>query len=171
MFFGFGDLVKIYDLVFLCFFFSRRGDFYISRKNVFLGDILENEDIRKVLEDSNNIAVVGASRNETKDAYKIPKFLQEKGYKIIPVNPYAEEILGEKAYSSLSEVEEEIDIVDVFRPSEEAYGIVEEALDTDADVVWLQLGIKDDDAEELGKENGLKVIQDKCIKIEYGRLM
>ncbi len=133
--------------------------------------ILEERDIRKILEESTNIAVVGCSTTEGKAAHDIPKFLQQKGYKIFPVNPFADEILGEKSYDSLRKIEEKIDVVDIFRPSEEVYEIVEEAIETDAEIIWMQLGIENDEAKEIAERNGLKVIQDRCMKKEYQKII
>ncbi|KXB04886.1 hypothetical protein AKJ50_01925 [candidate division MSBL1 archaeon SCGC-AAA382A13] len=132
---------------------------------------MKDQEIAKILKENKNIAVVGISRNEEKAAHNIPKFLKKKGYKIIPVNPYADKIFSEKTYSSLSEVKEKIDIVEIFRPSEETYEIVKEALKTDAKVIWMQKGIKSDESRILAEKNGLKVIQDHCMKLEYEKLI
>ncbi|WP_128477666.1 CoA-binding protein [Halorussus pelagicus] len=118
------------------------------------------------------IAVVGCSSTPGKDAHEIPKYLLDSGYEVIPVNPTADEILGRKAYDSLSAVEETVDIVDVFRPSDEVSGIVDEALDRDdVAVVWTQLGIADEEAAARAEEAGLRVVQDKCLKVEHQRLV
>jgi len=117
------------------------------------------------------IAVVGCSGTPGKDAHEIPKYLQDNGYDVTPVNPFADEILGEAAYDSLVDVEGEIDVVDVFRPSEEVSGIVDQAIERDdVTVVWTQLGIRDDDAAERAEEAGLHVVQDRCMKVEHRRL-
>ncbi|MCH7661922.1 MAG: CoA-binding protein [Euryarchaeota archaeon] len=117
------------------------------------------------------VAVVGCSTTPGKDAHEIPKYLTEHGYDVIPVNPNAEEVLDRPAYDSLSEVKEEIDIVDVFRPSEEVAGIVEETLDReDVMVLWLQLGISDPEAEARAEEGGIHVVSDRCMKVEHQRL-
>ncbi|MFC6906244.1 CoA-binding protein [Halalkalicoccus tibetensis] len=117
------------------------------------------------------VAVVGCSSTPGKDAHEIPRYLTEHGYDVIPVNPNADEILDERAYDSLSAVEEEIDIVDVFRPSEEVAGIVDETLERDdAKVLWLQLGISDPDAEARAEEAGIHVVPDRCMKVEHQRL-
>ena len=117
------------------------------------------------------IAVVGCSGTPGKDAHEIPKYLQDNGYDVTPVNPFADEVLGEAAYDSLADVEEEIDVVDVFRPSEEVSGIVDQAIERDdVTVVWTQLGIRDDDAAERAEEAGLHVVQDRCMKVEHRRL-
>jgi predicted CoA-binding protein len=128
-------------------------------------------DVRRILE-YNTVAVVGCSSTPGKDAHEIPKYLQAQGYEIIPVNPTADEVLGRPAYDSLSDVEEDIDIVDVFRPSPEVAGIVDEALARDdVEVIWLQLGIHDDDAVARAEGAGLRVVQDRCMKPEHQRLV
>ncbi|MFB6307813.1 MAG: CoA-binding protein [Haloarculaceae archaeon] len=129
-----------------------------------------DDELRTVLE-HDSVAVVGCSSTPGKDAHEIPKYLREHGYEVIPVNPFAEEIFGRRAYDSLSEIEETVDIVDVFRPSDEVAGIVDEALDRDdVQVIWTQLGIRDDEAAERARDAGLTVVQDRCIKVEHRRL-
>lgn len=128
-------------------------------------------DLRNIL-NAETIAVVGCSSTPGKPAHGVPKYLQKHGYRIIPVNPTTDEVLGEPAYDSLSDVEEQIDIVDVFRPSEEVSGIVDEVLQRDdVDSVWLQLNIRDDDAGDRVMHSGRNFVQDKCIKVEHGRLL
>ncbi|MFC7080895.1 CoA-binding protein [Halorussus caseinilyticus] len=118
------------------------------------------------------IAVVGCSTTPGKDAHEIPKYLLDNGYEVIPVNPSADEIFGRTAYDSLADVEEKIDVVDVFRPSDEVSGIVDEALARDdVAVVWTQLGIADADAATRAEDAGLRVVQDKCLKVEHQRLV
>ncbi|WP_267639262.1 CoA-binding protein [Haloarchaeobius amylolyticus] len=127
-------------------------------------------ELRDILE-YDTIAVVGCSSSPGKAAHDIPKYMQSNGYRIVPVNPFADEILGEKAYDSLSEVEEEVDVVDVFRPSEEVADIVDEALARDdVEVIWTQLGIRDDDAAKKAEDAGKRVVQDRCLKVEHSRL-
>ena len=127
--------------------------------------------VRRILE-YNTVAVVGCSATPGKDAHEIPKYLQAQGYEIIPVNPTMEEVLGRPAYDSLSDVEEDIDIVDVFRPSPEVAGIVDEAIARDdVEVIWLQLGIHDDEAVSRAEAAGLRVVQDRCMKPEHQRLV
>jgi predicted CoA-binding protein len=132
--------------------------------------IESDEELREVLE-REVVAVVGCSSTPGKDAHEIPRYLQEAGYEVLPVNPGAEEILGRPAYDSLTDIEEEIGIVDVFRPSEEVNGIVEETLERGDDpVVWTQLGIRDDDALARAEESGLDTVRDRCMKVEHSRL-
>jgi len=121
------------------------------------------------------IAVVGCSSTPGKAAHEIPAYLQRKGYEIIPVNPFADEILGEPAVDSLEAVEGEIELVNVFRPSDEVAEIVEAVLDRKSEVgdskgLWLQLGIGDADAEHRAADAGLTVVSDRCMKVEHQRL-
>lgn len=129
-----------------------------------------DEQLREIL-DYDTIAVVGCSTTPGKAAHDVPAYLQNQGYTVVPVNPFADGILGETAYDSLDDVPREIDVVDVFRPSEEVDGIVDETLERDdVKVVWMQLGIEDDDAARRAEDAGLQVVQDKCLKVEHGRL-
>ena len=122
------------------------------------------------------IAMVGASGTWNRPSYFAMKYLQEKGYRVIPVNPgkAGGEILGEKVYASLSEIPGKIDMVDIFRASEEAPRIVDEVVEIAPEkgirVVWMQLGIVNEEAAARAREAGLKVIMDRCPKIEFGRL-
>lgn len=126
---------------------------------------------------ADTIAVVGCSTTAGKAAHDVPRYLQEHGYRIVPVNPFADEVLGEPAYDRLTDVPEEVhvDVVDVFRPSEEVSGIVDDALARrdaagDVDGLWLQLGIRDDEAAARAEAAGIAVVQDRCLKVEHGRL-
>lgn len=120
--------------------------------------------------DSETIAVVGCSSTPGKDAHEVPKYLDMNGYDVIPVNPYADEILGRKAYDSLVDVPDKIDLVDVFRPSKEVSGIVDSVLERDdVEVLWLQLGISDDEAASRARDAGIDVIRDRCLKVEHAR--
>jgi predicted CoA-binding protein len=132
---------------------------------------VESDDrLRSILE-SDTIAVVGCSATPGKAAHDIPKYLLDRGYEVVPVNPYADEIFGEEPYDSLAKVEEEIDVVDVFRPSEEVAGIVEEVLEReDVEVVWTQNGIRDREAGERVEESGRQYVEDRCLKVEHQRL-
>lgn len=133
--------------------------------------VTDDDELRSIL-DYDRIAVVGCSSTPGKAAHSIPKYLDRQGYDVVPVNPFADEIFGKRAYDSLSEVPGEIDIVDVFRPSEEVSGIVTEALERDdVKVIWLQLGIHDDDAVARAERAGQAVVEDRCMKPEHMRLM
>ncbi|WP_266076692.1 CoA-binding protein [Haladaptatus caseinilyticus] len=133
---------------------------------------VENDDeLREILE-HDTVAVVGCSSTPGKDAHEIPKYLREHGYEVIPINPFADEIFGRKTYDSLSDVEEDIDIVDIFRPSEEVDEIVDNAIERDdVAVVWTQLGIRDEDAAKRAEDAGKRVVHDHCMKVEHQRLM
>lgn len=132
--------------------------------------VTDDEELRGILE-LRNVAVVGCSTSPAKDAHRIPKYLIDHGYNVIPVNPNADEIFGREAYDSILDVEGEIDIVDVFRPSEEVEGIVEEALEVRPEVIWTQLGIRDREATDRAEEVGIRVVEDRCMKVEHQRLM
>ena len=136
---------------------------------------VSDDDTLRELLSMDRIAVVGCSSTPGKAAHEVPAYLQRQGYDIIPVNPFADEILGEPAVDSLSEVDSEIELVDVFRPSEEVAGIVDETIDrmedeNDVEAVWLQLGIYDDEAVETAEDAGLTVVEDRCLKVEHQRL-
>jgi predicted CoA-binding protein len=135
-------------------------------------DVYSDAYIRDILVTYRTIAMVGASPNTSRPSYFAMKYLKAKGFRIIPVNPghSGQEILGEKVYASLADLEEPIDIVDIFRNSEAALGITKEAIKMGAKVVWMQLGVRNDEAAKLAEEAGLKVVMNRCPKIEYGRL-
>jgi hypothetical protein len=129
------------------------------------------DQLREILE-YDTIAVVGASTTPGKAAHGVPQYLIDHGYTVIPVNPFADEVFGLEAYDSLEDVETEIDVVDVFRPSEETGPIVDAAIELDdVAAVWLQLGIRNDEAGERAEAAGKLFVQDKCIKVEHQRLM
>lgn len=130
-----------------------------------------DDDTLRTILDYDTIAVVGCSSTAGKDAHEIPKYLQAHGYTVIPVNPYADNILDREAYDSLGDIDREIDVVDVFRPSEEVAGIVDEVYDrNDVRAVWLQLGIRDDEAGRRVEDSGRQFVQDRCLKVEHQRL-
>src|SRR5207237_2745648 len=131
-----------------------------------------DQQIRGMLEQVRTIAMVGASSNWNRPSYFVMKYLQGKGYRVIPVNPgtAGQELLGEKVYASLRDIAEKIDMVDVFRPSKEATRIVKDAIAIGAPVVWMQLGIRNDEAAALGESAGIEVVMNRCPKIEFGRL-
>lgn len=126
--------------------------------------------IADLLKTSKTIAVVGMSANPEKDAHTVPKLLIEKGYKVIPVNPTATEILGLKVRKSLGEIKEPVDIVDVFRPGPECDKVAEEAVKLKPRAIWLQLGITNARAKEIVERAGVQYIEDRCIRIEYNRV-
>ncbi len=117
-----------------------------------------------------NVAVVGMSKNQEKAAHYVPKYLSENGYNIIPVNPTADQILDKKSYHSLDEIDQDIDIVDVFRPSDQVLPFVKEAIKKKPKVIWLQEGIHNSEAEELARKEGIKVVFNRCMLAEHQRL-
>lgn len=135
-------------------------------------DRYDDDYIRGILRKANVIAMVGASANWNRPSYFAMKYLQQKGYRVIPVNPReaGKEILGEKAYASLAEIPVKVDMVDCFRNSEAIPPIADEAIRIGAKVLWMQLGVRNDEAAKTAEAAGLDVVMNRCPKIEYGRL-
>lgn len=135
-------------------------------------DVYSDAYIRDILVTHSTIAMVGASPNTSRPSYFAMKYLKAKGFRVIPVNPgqAGQEILGEKVHASLADIEEPVDIVDIFRNSEAALDITKEAIRIGAHVVWMQLGVRNDEAAKMAEDAGLKVVMNRCPKIEYGRL-
>ena len=117
------------------------------------------------------VAVIGMSRSKSKAAHFVPKYLLENGFDIIPINPNSNEILNRKCYKEITEVDGEIDIVDVFRPSEDVLPFVKEAIKKNPKVIWLQEGIHNEEAENLAREHGIDVVFNRCMLAEHQRLM
>ena len=117
-----------------------------------------------------NVAVVGMSKNPQKASHYVPKYLSEQGYNIMPINPTTNEILNKKSYQNISEVDQPIDIVDVFRPSDQVLPVIEEAIKIKPKVIWLQEGIHNEEAEELARKQGIKVVFNRCMLAEHQRL-
>lgn len=129
-----------------------------------------DEEIRKIYK-FRNIAVVGMSRDPAKPAHLVPKYMVERGYNIIPVNPIASEILGRRTYSYVSDIKSQIDIIDVFRPSKDVYQVVEDSIKKPGiSVIWLQEGIHDVEAEKIALDNKIDVVFNRCIMAEHMRL-
>ena len=126
-------------------------------------------EIKNILSKYKSIAMVGVSKDRKKTSTIVMKYMQDYGFKVYPVNPSAkgEKILGEEVYANILEINKSVDIVDVFRPSSEAYGIAEEAVKIGAKVLWLQLGIRDENAKKLVEDNKIEYIENKCTKMEY----
>ena len=117
------------------------------------------------------VAVIGMSRTESTAAHFVPKYLSENGFDIIPINPNSNEILNKKCYKEITEVDGEIDIVDVFRPSEDVLPFVKDAIKKNPKVIWLQEGIHNEEAENLAREHGIDVVFNRCMLAEHQRLM
>ena len=127
--------------------------------------------IRKILETSKTIAVVGLSDNPERDSYRVAAYLKEHGYTIIPVNPARAEILGETSYPDLASIPSPVDIVDIFRKVDAIEGIVDEAIRIKAKVVWMQLGLAHNAAARKASEAGLQAVQSRCLKVEHQKML
>ena len=127
------------------------------------------ENTKEVLKKYKNIALIGASKDLKKTSSIVMKYLQESGFKVYPVNPSmkGEEILGEKVFGSISEIDNPVEIINVFRPSNEAIEIAKEAVKINAKVLWLQLDIKNEEAKKIVEANNILYIENKCTKIEF----
>ena len=129
-----------------------------------------DEQIRDILS-LKKVVVIGMSKHSSKAAHYVPKYLSDNGYDITPVNPTTNEILDKKCYDSVSEITEEIDIVDIFRPSDQVLPIIQEAIKKKPKVIWLQEGIHNSEAEELARKEGIKVVYNRCMLAEHQRLL
>lgn len=128
-----------------------------------------DEQIEQILS-YKKVAVIGISKNPSKAAHYVPKYLSENGYDVVPVNPTADEILNKKCYSSISEVSEQIDIVEIFRPSDQVFPFVQKAIEKRPKVIWLQEGIHNSEAEKLARKEGIDVVFNRCMLAEHQRL-
>ena len=128
-----------------------------------------DDQIKKILE-MKNVAVVGMSRHSETAAHFVPKYLHENGFNITPVNPKSDEILDKKCYDRINDVPDEIDIVDVFRPSDQVLEIIKEAIKKNPKVIWLQEGIHNHEAEQLARDAGIDVVFNRCMLAEHQRL-
>ena len=129
----------------------------------------DSDKLRRILRASRTIAVVGLSGQWHRPSYFAAKYMQEHGYRVIPVNPTYDAILGEKSYKSLRDIPEKVDIVDCFRKSAEIPAIAEDAITIGAKVLWMQLGVMNPEARRRAESAGLEVVEDHCVKIEHGR--
>jgi len=127
--------------------------------------------LRRILTEQRTIAVVGLSAQWHRPSYFAAKYMQDHGYHIIPVNPNYEEVLGEKCFSRLDLIREPVGIVDCFRKASEMVPIARDAVNIGAKVLWMQLGIRNDEAAAIASDAGLDVVMDRCVKIEYARIM
>jgi predicted CoA-binding protein len=128
-----------------------------------------DEEIKQIFS-LKNVAIIGMSKNQEKAAHYVPKYLSQNGYNIIPVNPTTDKILEKKCYSNVEDVPESIDIVDVFRPSDQVLPVVQEAIKKKPKVIWLQEGIHNAEAEDLARKEGIKVVFNRCMLAEHQRL-
>ncbi len=130
----------------------------------------DSKQLRGILRECKTLAVVGLSANDMRPSYFVAKYMQDHGYRIIPVNPNYDQILGEKCYPDLLSIPDPIDMVDLFQRAERVIPFVEQAIEISAKVIWMQLGVINEDAAQLARKAGLKVVMDRCVKIEYARL-
>ena len=138
--------------------------------NYMIKDSHTDEEIKDIFT-LKKIAVIGMSRHPIKAAHFVPKYLSEQGFDITPVNPTANEILGKKCYPDISSVQDPIDIVDIFRPSEQVLPVVQNAIKKKPKVIWLQEGIHNEEAENLAREHGIDIVFNRCMLAEHQRLM
>ena len=134
------------------------------------GMVEDINSLRRILRDCRVLAVVGLSANWHRPSNFAAKYMQEHGYRVIPVNPQYKEVLGEKCYASLKEIPHKVDLVDVFRKTEDVMPIAGDAIAIGARVLWQQIGVKNQAAAELARSKGLETVMDRCVKIEHGRL-
>ena len=132
-------------------------------------DTHTDDQIRDILE-LKKVAVIGMSKNSNKAAHYVPRYLKENGFEITPVNPNANTILGKSCYDSISEIQDEVEIVDIFRPSDQVLPFVKEAIKIKPKVIWLQEGIHNTEAEELARKEGITVVYNRCMLAEHQRL-
>ena len=132
-------------------------------------DSYTDEEIRHILS-FKKVAVIGMSKHSAKAAHFVPKYLSEHGFDVIPINPNSAEILGKKSYPNVSSLDQPVDIVDIFRPSEDVLPFVEDAIKKKPKVIWLQEGIHNSEAEELARSNGIMVVFNRCMLAEHQRL-
>jgi hypothetical protein len=128
-----------------------------------------DDQIREILS-LNKVAVIGMSKNSSKAAHYVPKYLSDNGYDVIPVNPSSDKILDKKCYDSILDIDDPIDIIDIFRPSDQVLPFVKDAVQKKPKVIWLQEGIHNSEAEELAKSHGIKVVFNRCMLAEHQRL-
>jgi uncharacterized protein len=132
---------------------------------------IDKDGLKKLLSEAHTIAVVGMSANTSRDSYRVAEYLQKHGYRIIPVNPAADEILGEKSYPDLKSIPEPVDVVDVFRRPEFVPEIAEEATQIGAKIFWMQFGAESKEAAKKARAAGMTVVQDRCMMQEHSRLL
>ncbi len=131
----------------------------------------ESHRLKELLQKARTIAVVGLSDKPDRASFQVAQYLQQQGYKIIPVNPKVDTVLGEKAYKKVSDIPEQVDIVNVFRRSVDTPPVVMDAVSKKPMAIWLQLGIKNEEAAKIAQDNNITIIMDRCIKIDHADLL
>lgn len=132
---------------------------------------MTDEMLRDILAKTNRIATVGFSRRPTKPSHYVPRYLMEHGYQVVPINPHADEVAGEKAYANLRDAPGEIDMVQLFRPSDKVAPFVDQAIEIGAKYIWMQQGISNEEAAQKARAAGLQVVMNRCAMVEHRRLM
>ncbi|MFK7861730.1 MAG: CoA-binding protein [Granulosicoccus sp.] len=130
----------------------------------------DSSTLRRLLESAETIAVIGLSDKVHRPSYFVGKYLLDHGYRVIPVNPTIDEVLGQKSYATLADIPVKVDAVDCFRRSDQMVGLAQEAIAIGASCLWMQLGVANDEAKALAENAGLDVVMDRCTKIEHARL-
>jgi uncharacterized protein len=131
---------------------------------------MDNELLKDILTHAKTIAVVGLSRSPGKESHAVARYLQGQGYRVVPVNPYAEELLGEKSYPDLLSIPFSVDLVNIFRPSSAVMPIALQALEINSATLWMQVGIIHHEAARLARKGGMRVVMDRCIMVDHRRL-
>lgn len=131
----------------------------------------EDKELRDILQHARTIAVVGMSNNPTKPSFEVGDYLTKQGYRVLPVNPTIDQVLMVPAYKSLRDITEHVDVVDIFRKPEDVPSVVDDAIAIGADVVWMQLGIVNEQAAAKAREAGLTVVMDRCMMAQHQRLI
>ncbi len=132
---------------------------------------MDAETLRQALLSARTIAVVGLSDRSSRPSYGVARYLQSQGYRIIPVNPNVREVLGEQAYPDLSSVQDPVDMVNIFRRSDKVGPIVDEAITKGVQIIWMQVGVVDEEAARRAKEAGITVVMDRCAMVDHRRLV
>lgn len=132
---------------------------------------MTDHDLKSILTAARTIAIVGLSDKPERDSYRVARYLQAHGYRIIPVNPVVESVLGEVSYAAVTDIPAPVDVVDIFRKPEAVGPIVAEAIAAGAKVIWMQLGVVNETAASVAEAAGLQVVMDRCIKMEHERLL
>lgn len=132
---------------------------------------MTDQELKHILAATKTIAIVGLSDKPERDSYRVARYLQEHGYRIIPVNPTVESVLGEKSYATVADIPTPVEVVDIFRRPEAVGPIVEEAVAAGSRIVWMQLGVVNEVAASMAEAAGLQVVMDRCMKIEHQRLI
>jgi predicted CoA-binding protein len=132
---------------------------------------MTDAEIKHILETSKTIAIVGLSDKPERDSYRVAEYLQAQGFRIIPVNPIVTSVLGERSYASVTDIPDQVDVVDIFRKPEAVGPVVDEAIAAGARIVWMQLSVVNHAAAESARAAGLEVVMDRCMKVEHQRLL